>query len=92
MARRVASWRRSPEATNATPVVQALLLERYAWAAARLTDHDTTCRALDAVNDAYERRTPDTREPEWIYWLNRNEIDVMAARCHITWARMMLTF
>ena len=26
---------------------------------------------------------PESAEPEWVYWLNRAEIDVMAARCHI---------
>jgi Helix-turn-helix domain len=70
-------------ATGATPVVRALLLERLAWAAARLKDHDTTRRALDAVDDAYERRSPGTQEPEWVYWLDRTEIDVMAGRCLI---------
>lgn len=70
-------------ATGATPVVRALLLERYAWAAARLHDTNTTRRVLDAVNDAYEQRSADTSEPEWVYWLNRAEIDVMAARCAI---------
>jgi transcriptional regulator with XRE-family HTH domain len=70
-------------ATDATPVVRALLLERLAWAAARCHDIDTTRRTLDAVDDAYEQRSPGIAEPEWVYWLDRNEIDVMAARCHI---------
>ncbi|MEV4411370.1 helix-turn-helix transcriptional regulator [Catellatospora sp. NPDC049609] len=70
-------------ATGATPIVRALLLERYSWAAARLRDADTTRGALDAVDDAYEQRSADIREPEWVYWLNRAEADVMAARCAI---------
>ncbi|HET6483803.1 MAG TPA: helix-turn-helix transcriptional regulator [Actinoplanes sp.] len=70
-------------ATDATPVAQALLLERLAWAAARCHDPDTCHRALDAVDDAYDQRSPGIAEPEWVYWLNRAEIDVMAARCHI---------
>ncbi|MGC5033925.1 helix-turn-helix domain-containing protein [Micromonospora sp. DT229] len=70
-------------APHATPLVRALLLERLAWAAARLRDTDTTRRALDAVNDAYDQRTDGIAEPEWVYWLNRAEIDVMAARCLI---------
>lgn len=70
-------------AVGATPVVRALLLERYAWAAARLRDADTTRRVLDAVDDAYEQRSDDICEPEWVYWLNRAEIDVMAGRCAI---------
>ncbi|WP_248294942.1 helix-turn-helix transcriptional regulator [Actinoplanes sp. TBRC 11911] len=70
-------------AHDATPAVRALLTERLAWAAARCHDVETTRRALDAVDDAYERRSDGAAEPEWVYWLNRNEIDVMAARCHI---------
>jgi hypothetical protein len=67
----------------ATPVVRALLLERVAWASARARDGETARRALDAVDDSYESRSPGIEEPEWVYWLNRHEIDVMAGRCMI---------
>ncbi len=70
-------------APDATPVVRALLAERLAWAAARLNDTETTRRALDAADNAYAERSDGIAEPEWVYWLNRAEIDVMAARCHI---------
>lgn len=70
-------------AHGATPVVKTLLLERVAWASARTRDREATRRALDAVDDTYERRSPDVEEPEWVYWLNRSEIDVMAGRCMI---------
>lgn len=70
-------------APDASPLVRTLLLERLAWAAARLRDTDTTRRALDAVDDAYDQRSGSIAEPEWVYWLNRAEIDVMAARCLI---------
>ena len=70
-------------ARDATPVVRALLLERAAWASARSRDADATRRTLDAVDDAYAARSPDVDEPEWVYWLDRNEIDVMAGRCLI---------
>lgn len=39
--------------------------------------------ALDAVDNAYAERSDGVAEPEWVYWLNRAEIDVMAARCLI---------
>lgn len=39
--------------------------------------------ALDAVDDTYDQRSDGAAEPEWVYWLNRTEIDVMAARCLI---------
>ncbi|OLT21877.1 transcriptional regulator [Pseudonocardia sp. CNS-139] len=70
-------------AGRATPVVRALLLERLAWAGARSRDREAARRALDAVDDAYESRSPGIAEPEWVYWLDRREIDVMAGRCLI---------
>lgn len=70
-------------AGDSSPVVRALLLERLAWASARSRDHACTRRALDAVDDAYEGRSPGIAEPEWVYWLDRGEIDVMAGRCLI---------
>lgn len=70
-------------ATDTTPAGRALLLERVAWANARARDRDGTHRALDAVDDAYDRRTPDIPEPDITYWLDRDEIDVMAGRCFV---------
>lgn len=70
-------------AQPATPVVRALLLERVAWATARARDREGTWRALGAVDEAYEKRSPGIDEPGWVYWLDRKEIDVMAGRCLI---------
>jgi transcriptional regulator with XRE-family HTH domain len=70
-------------AADATPLVRALLLERLAWAAARAHDSDTARRALDGVDDGYAERSAGIAEPEWVYWLDRAEIDVMAGRCLI---------
>jgi tetratricopeptide (TPR) repeat protein len=70
-------------AEDATPVVRTLLLERVAWASARSRDHAATRRALEAVDDAYEKRSSEIDEPEWVYWLDRREIDVMSGRCLI---------
>ncbi|WP_330257480.1 tetratricopeptide repeat protein [Nocardia sp. NBC_00565] len=70
-------------AHGATPVVAALLTERVAWAAARARDRDGAMRALDTVDDTYERRIAGVEEPEWVYWVDRSEIDVMAGRCFV---------
>ncbi|SHF07672.1 helix-turn-helix domain-containing protein [Streptoalloteichus hindustanus] len=70
-------------ASGATPLVRALLLERVAWAAARMADRALTEQTLDVVDDVYEERSEDGDEPEWVYWLDRREIDVMAGRCWI---------
>jgi transcriptional regulator with XRE-family HTH domain len=66
---------------DAAPVVRALLGERLAYAHAHAGDRDGAARALDQVDDAYEARSPGDQEPEWTYWLDRDEITIMAARC-----------
>lgn len=68
----------------ATGGVRALLTERVAWAAARCGEPDIARRALDAVDEAFDAAGD---EPEWVYWLNRDEIDTMAARVHVQLGR-----
>lgn len=70
-------------AADAPPAVRALLLERVAWSAAKACDADVAERALDAVDDAFARSAPGIEEPEWVYWLNRDEINTMAARVSV---------
>lgn len=66
-------------AGGAAPIVQALLTERVAWAAAKAGRGDAALRALDQVDDLFEARGDDP-EPEWVYWVNRQEVSVMRAR------------
>lgn len=66
-------------AEQASSTTRALLLERLAWAEARAGDVDPAARALDQVDDLFEDRDPET-DPPWVYWLNRDEIDVMQGR------------
>lgn len=68
-------------ATQRQPPTQAVLLERVAWAHARAGELTQTERALDAVDRAFERRRPE-EDPRWVYWLDRDDIDVMAGRCY----------
>jgi tetratricopeptide (TPR) repeat protein len=77
-------------AREASPVAKTLLLERVGWAAARSRDADLTRRMLVAVDDAYEARSAGIREPDWVYWMSRDEIDVMAGRCWIEVGRPAL--
>ncbi|WP_280237031.1 helix-turn-helix transcriptional regulator [Nocardia cyriacigeorgica] len=70
-------------AADAPPAVRALLGERVAWAAAKAGDSEAARRALDTVDDEYDRRSPDDDEPDWVYWLNRDEVDIMRARCAV---------
>lgn len=64
----------------ATATTRALLSERVAWAQARLGCPEATLRALGEVDEAYADRSPEA-DPIWVYWLNRDKIDVMAGRC-----------
>jgi tetratricopeptide (TPR) repeat protein len=66
---------------DATPVTRALLLERVAWAAARSGDLRSCERTLGLVEDSFAAG-PRDNDPDWVYWLNREEIDVMAGRCY----------
>ncbi len=66
---------------DATPIARALFLERVAWAAAKSDDLGACERALGQVEDAF-LSGPQDDDPDWVYWLNREEIDVMAGRCY----------
>jgi hypothetical protein len=66
---------------DATPVTCALLLERVAWSAAKAGDLRDCERALGLVEESFSAGARDN-DPDWVYWLNREEIDVMAGRCY----------
>jgi transcriptional regulator with XRE-family HTH domain len=70
---------------RATPTVRALLCERLAYAWAHRGDAAGAERALGRVDDLFAARTAGDGDPEWTYWLTRDEITVMAARC---WTRL----
>jgi tetratricopeptide (TPR) repeat protein len=65
---------------TATSTAKAMLLERVAWANARFGDARATEATLSAVDDAFADSNT-ANDPAWAYWLNREEIDVMAGRC-----------
>ena len=65
---------------SATATTKALLLERVAWADAKSGDLVSCERALGQVEDNFNHTKPED-DPDWVYWLNREEIDVMAGRC-----------
>jgi hypothetical protein len=68
--------------SQATPKTQALFKERLAWAYAKADERKQAERALAAVETAFERGTADA-DPEWVYWLDEDEIAVMAGRCYV---------
>ena len=67
-------------ADGATPTTRALLLERVAWSAARARDAGAAMRVLDQVDDVYEGRSSGDADPEWVYWVSRDEVLTMRAR------------
>jgi hypothetical protein len=66
---------------DATPVTGALLLERVAWSAAKAGDLRSCERALGLVEESFSGGARDN-DPDWVYWLSPEEIDVMAGRCY----------
>jgi tetratricopeptide (TPR) repeat protein len=64
---------------DATATTRALLAERVAWASARTGEASGAERALATVEAEYEHRRPDD-DPEWVYWLDEDEIEIMAGR------------
>jgi hypothetical protein len=64
---------------DATATTRALLAERIAWAAARTGEAPSAERALAMVETEYEHRRPGD-DPEWVYWLDEGEIQIMAGR------------
>jgi len=66
---------------GATAITRALLAERVAWSAARSGDLRECERALGTVEESFTAGANDN-DPDWVYWLNREEIDVMAGRCY----------
>ncbi|MGH3768612.1 MAG: helix-turn-helix domain-containing protein [Pseudonocardiaceae bacterium] len=67
---------------HASATTRALLQERVAWAHARDGEARQTERALSAVDTEYDRRRP-ADDPEWVYWLDEDEIVIMAGRCYV---------
>ncbi|WP_158850775.1 helix-turn-helix domain-containing protein [Saccharothrix deserti] len=69
---------------TATPRVRALLLERLAWTHAVAGQAQETERALAQADEAL--RVPSDRpEPDWVYWVDEDELQIMAGRC---WTRL----
>jgi len=69
-------------ARRVPPLAAALLHERLAYASAHAGDAQATARALGPVADLIEAGSAARQdEPEWTYWLDHDEADVLAARC-----------
>jgi tetratricopeptide (TPR) repeat protein len=65
---------------HATPKVRALLLDRMAWAYAVSGQADAAERALSGAAAIVHRQT-DRPEPDWVFWVDDDEMKIMAGRC-----------
>jgi tetratricopeptide (TPR) repeat protein len=63
-----------------SPKVRALLHERLAWTHAIAGDADQTDRALAKATDAVQAPGVEP-EPDWVYWVDGVEIQIMSGRC-----------
>ncbi|WP_143229222.1 transcriptional regulator [Actinophytocola xanthii] len=69
-------------ARHASPRARALFKERLAWAYAKAGERRQAERTLVAVETSFERGRSDD-DPEWVYWLDEDEVTIMAGRCHV---------
>ncbi|MFC8664045.1 XRE family transcriptional regulator [Streptomyces sp. NPDC057199] len=65
---------------DAPPGVRALLHERLAWAHAVAEEADETERALAAAEAALAE-VEDSPQPDWVTWVDHNELQIMTGRC-----------
>lgn len=65
---------------DATPRVLALLLERKAWTHAVAGEPEAVEKSLAAAKAAIQMRS-DRPEPDWVFWVDENEIEIMSGRC-----------
>lgn len=65
---------------HATPRVRALLLERKAWTHAVAGDYQSSIAALSDAKVALHIESSQP-EPDWVFWVDDNEIDIMTGRC-----------
>ncbi|KPI09496.1 hypothetical protein OK074_3302 [Actinobacteria bacterium OK074] len=64
------------------PAVEVVLADRLAWACARVGDAQGVDHAMGISTDAHDRRDQTAvEEPDTVYWINRDESQIMAGRC-----------
>jgi len=66
----------------ATPRTRALLADRAAWAHTKAGQQREAERALGDADDALADVRPGDPDPDWVYWVDRDELDVMAGRVY----------
>jgi transcriptional regulator with XRE-family HTH domain len=70
---------------DAPPKARALFLDRVAWSATKAGGSKNAQAAMRALGEAKEALSADTGEiesPNWAYWVNHGELQVMDARVY----------
>jgi transcriptional regulator with XRE-family HTH domain len=67
--------------TDTHPVVQALTLDRVAWAETEVSHPQAAMKALTEAHEAISRQTSQ-EPPAWAYWVSPDELGVMDARVY----------
>ncbi|MFD8340297.1 XRE family transcriptional regulator [Streptomyces solisilvae] len=81
-----AAWTNAPR--DALPAARVVFADRWAYACARVGDARGVDRALGLSADAHnERDSRHDPEPDWVYWINRDESLIMEGRC---WAELRM--
>ena len=62
---------------------RALFLARLAWACARNGERDQAERALGEARESYERRHDGECDPEWVYCMSPDEMDVVVGHTQV---------
>ncbi|AEW94581.1 helix-turn-helix domain protein [Streptantibioticus cattleyicolor NRRL 8057 = DSM 46488] len=79
-----ASWANAPR--DALPAARVVLADRMAFACARTGDARGVDHAISLAEDAHDHRDDHAEpEPDWLYWINRDESRIMVGRC---WAEL----
>ncbi|MGX4735247.1 transcriptional regulator [Kitasatospora griseola] len=75
-----------PEVSGGHVRVRSLTAARLAWVSTLARDHRTALTAIDTAMDqvdAADEKSPASADPRrWLYWVNRDEQEVMQARVY----------
>ncbi|GAA2803186.1 helix-turn-helix transcriptional regulator [Saccharopolyspora taberi] len=63
------------------PAVRALLHARLAWAHAKAGNRAESRAAMDRAQEHHAGRGADDPEPDWVYWLTAEQMDIIVGRC-----------
>lgn len=78
------NWRKRPSRKPGPPPrpEPAPYWDRLAWAHAKRADARSAVRSLAQASEALSQHDPGRAEPEWLYWVDEGELQIMEARVH----------